>query len=307
MTLNYKQQFPRTREVAYLDTAAEGLPAPGLEESFAAYCRDKSRGTPGRKQFHEMEEETRGLAARLLGAEANDIALVGSASEGLTTLAGSLDLKSGDEVIISDLDFPSNVLPWLRLSQAGVIVKLAPSRRGAFEFNDIAALVSPRTRLISLSLVSYKTGAFLPFVPRLSSEARRVGAAISIDATQALGRLPVSLEGVDYLVSSSFKWLLGPHGLGIVYVSPEFRDRLNPTAVGWYSVSDCFRQDRFQRYELKPGARCLSSGMPNFPSIYALRSSLEFLLAEGVQQTRNGCVRSWTESGAAWLDWGFRC
>src|SRR5690606_36671671 len=128
---------------------------------------------------------------------------------------------------------------------SGVEVIVVPGSGGALNFDEIAEHITPRTRLVSLSLVSYKTGAWLPFVPALAREAHRVGAVLSIDATQALGRLPVSLEGVDYLMSSSFKWLLGPHGLGIIYVSPEFRSRLNPAAVGWYSVENCFTPDRF--------------------------------------------------------------
>jgi len=167
-------------------------------------------------------------------------------------------------------------------------VRLVPARGGALRFEDVAERVSPRTRLISLSLVSYKTGAYLPFVPRLAGEAQRVGAMISIDGTQALGRIPVSLEGIDYLMSSSFKWLLGPHGLGIVYVSPRLRERLNPTAIGWYSVPDCHQPDRFEKYQLKQGAACLSSGMPNFPSIYALRRGLEFGLSAGGERVYEG-------------------
>jgi selenocysteine lyase/cysteine desulfurase len=107
---------------------------------------------------------------------------------------------------------------------------------------------------------------------------------ISIDATQALGRMSVSLEGTDYLMTRSFKWLVGQHGLGIVYVSPRLRERLNPTAIGWYSVPDCHHADRFEKYQIKKGAACLSSGMPNFPSIYALRRGLEFVLSAGVER-----------------------
>jgi selenocysteine lyase/cysteine desulfurase len=284
MKSSYKKLFPRAGEVTYLDTAAEGLPAPGVAESFAEYCRDKSQGTPGRKRFHQVEEETRALAARLLGSEPRHVTFLGSASEAFTALAGSIDFRPGDEVIISDLEFPSNVLPWLRLRQSGVQVRLVPARAGALRFEDVAERISSRTRLISLSLVSYKTGAYLPFVPRLAVEAQRVGAVISIDVTQALGRIPVSLDGIDYLMSSSFKWLLGPHGLGIVYVSPRLRERINPVAIGWYSVPDCFQPDRFENYRLKEGAACLSSGMPNFPSLYALRRALEFVLAAGVER-----------------------
>jgi selenocysteine lyase/cysteine desulfurase len=121
-------------------------------------------------------------------------------------------------------------------------------------------------------------------VPKIGAAARKVGAVLSIDATQALGRCPVSLEEVDYLMSSSYKWLLGPHGLGIVYIAPEFRQRFRPAGVGWYSVKDIFSPTRFETYDLKDGAACLTAGMPNFPSIYGLRQALEFLLQAGVDR-----------------------
>lgn len=282
MALAFKHLFPRAQQVAYLDTAAEGLPAPGCAEAFAQYCRDKQQGTPGRKYFHQVEGETLDLAARLLGTPRSNVAFVSSASEALYVLAGSIEWKPGDEVIISEIEFPSNIIPWLRLRDRGVRVIVVPAKQGALQWESVAERISPRTRLISLSLVSYKTGSYLTGVPNLAAEAKRVGAFLSIDATQALGRCPVNLEGVDYLIASTFKWLIGPHGLGLVYLSPEFRKHFHPVSLGWYSVTDAFEPHRFEKYTLKNGAACLSAGMPNFPSLYALRESLRFLVDIGV-------------------------
>ena len=274
----HKHLFPNAEEVTYLDTAAEGLPVPLAEEALREYLRQKSLGTPGRRAFHAVEAETLELIAQLLGAQRANVALMSSASEALNVLPASLDWKAGDEMIITDVEFPSNIIAALRLKQIGVNVVVAP-----FDWRAIAACITPRTRLVSLSQVSYKTGEYFRGLPELAREARRAGALVSVDATQALGRCPVSLEGVDFLMSSSFKWLLGPHGLGIVYVSPELCERLNPAGVGWYSVPDCFTPDRFERYQLKPGAARLSAGMPNFGSIYALREGLKFILGIGVE------------------------
>ena len=137
--------------------------------------------------------------------------------------------------------------------------------------------------MVSVSHVSYKTGTQLPFLRELSDEAHRVGALFCVDATQALGRVPVSVQGVDYLVASSYKWLLGVHGLGIVYVSPECEKRLTPAAAGWYSISEPFALDRFETFTYKNSAARLELGMPNFPSLYALREGLQYLLAVGVE------------------------
>ncbi|HLI35604.1 MAG TPA: aminotransferase class V-fold PLP-dependent enzyme [Terriglobia bacterium] len=281
----YKHLFPRAREVAYLDTAAEGLPLPAIEQSFSKYYRAKARGTPGREELHAVEAEALRLVARLLGTEPANVAFLASASDALSLLALSIDWKPGDQVIISDLEFPSNVLPWLRLKkEMGLDVVVISSDRGGLCSEQVIERITARTRLISLSSVSYKTGAYLPGIEKIGAAARKVGAVVCMDATQALGRCPVSLEGVDYLVSSSFKWLLGPHGLGIVYIAPEFRQQFQPAGIGWYSVEDLFSESRFESYQLKNGATCLPVGMPNFPSISALRPGIEFLLQAGVNR-----------------------
>jgi len=202
----------------------------------------------------------------------------------LNRLAASIAWQPGDEVLIDDLEFPSNVVVWLPLRDRGVVLRVVPSRDGVLCLEDFTARIGPRTRVVSVSQVSYKTGTQLPFLPELSREARRAGAVFCVDATQALGRVPVGVTGVDYLVASSYKWLLGVHGLGIVYLSPELEERLTPAAVGWYSVRDLFTPERFETFSYKSGAARLLLGMPNFPSMYALREGLECLLAIGVER-----------------------
>jgi cysteine desulfurase / selenocysteine lyase len=261
------------------------LPAPGCAEAFLRYCRDKEQGTPGRLFLHQAEAQALELAAQLLKTRKENVAFVSSASDAINILVNSFPWNPGDEVIISDIEFPSNVIPWRFLKTRGVRVIVVPAEHGAITWDTVAGQISSRTRLVSLSLVSYKTGAYLAGVPALSSELKRVGAYLCIDATQALGRCPVSLEGVDYLVSSSFKWLMGPHGLGLVYLSPDLREYLSPMGLGWYSVENPFAPDPQQGYSLKAGAAFLSAGMPNFPSLYALRESLSFLLGLSVEAT----------------------
>ena len=182
------------------------------------------------------------------------------------------------------LEFPSNVLPWLRLKQSGVDVVVVPNRQGALPHEPVMDSITPQTRLVSVSLVSYKTGAYLAGIAEISAAARKAGAIMCVDATQGFGRCPVPVEAADYLVSSGFKWLLGPHGLGIVYVAPAFQPHFRPANVGWYSVKDVFSPDRFERYRLKEGAACLPIGMPNFASMYAIRPGLELLLEAGVHR-----------------------
>ena len=279
----YKDRFSTAQQFVYLDTAAEGLPLPEWEGALGEYHRAKMRGSPADKDFYRIEAETVELSAQLLGAPPANVVLLSSASAALIALATSLDWKAREQVIISDLDFPSGVLPWLRLRKSGVEVIVVRSQAGSLHWEQFAEVISPRTRLICLSLVSYKTGTYLPFIPKLAAEADRVGAIVCIDATQALGRCPVALDGVDYLMSSTHKWLLGPHGLSIVYVGSELRRKLDPAGVGWWSVENIFTEDRFERYELKKSAACLAPGMPSFLPMFMLQRSMAFVREAGVQ------------------------
>lgn len=279
-----KQLFPRAAQVCYLDTAAEGLPPASGEAALLSYWQEKSRGTPGRARLFEKQVETTAAAAKLLGTAPDNIALLSNSSEALNVLANSIEWRVGDEVLISDLEFPSNVVVWLRLKDLGVRLIVIPSQAGVLRLEDWTSRLTPRTRVVSVSQVSYKTGTQLPYLSDLAEEAHRAGALFCVDATQALGRVPVSVEGVDYLVGSSYKWLLGTHGIGLVYVSPELRERLRLGTAGWYSVEALFHPLRFETFTPKRCAGQLQAGMPNFPAIFALNAGIDYLLSVGVER-----------------------
>jgi len=185
-----KSRFPRAGELVYLDTAAEGLPPAEAAEALLEYYADKAAGTPGRRRLYERELETKCAVAALLGAGSEDVALLGSASDGLNLLANSIDWRAGDEILIHDLEFPSNVLVWLRLRSRGVRLRLIRCEAGLVPFERFAEALSPATRLVSVSAVSYKTGTFLPYLSELAREVHGRGGIFVVDATQALGRLP---------------------------------------------------------------------------------------------------------------------
>lgn len=275
--MSNRHLFPRAARGGYLDTAAEGLLTPGVEDAVAAYLREKGSGTPGRRRHFALEREAREAAAALLGAAVEDTAFLPSASDALNIFVASLPWKRGDRVVTTDLEFPSNVLPWLALRERGVEVHVVASRNGALDLSDLTAAIDERTRVVTLSQVSYKTGAWFPHTGALADAVHAVGGALCVDATQALGRCPVPLAGVDYLMASTFKWLLSLHGSAVTYMSPAFRDRFALAGVGWYSVRDSQSPHRFSEYALKPGAACLAAGMPNFPTLYAVNASLRYL------------------------------
>ena len=163
-----RKMFPHAAEVTYLDTAAEGLvPHPLCEDAFHEYCSAKSQGTPGRSAHFAAEKDARDLAARLLATDSANVGFAASASDALALLGTSLDWKSGDHVITTELEFPSNVLPWLRAKQLGVNLTIVPASNGSLDWRTIVEQLTAKTRVVALSLVSYKTGAYFPFIDRL--------------------------------------------------------------------------------------------------------------------------------------------
>jgi cysteine desulfurase / selenocysteine lyase len=281
---NPKTHFPLAGELAYLDTAAEGLPAPKCEEGLRAYWREKCRGALGLEHYFQTQLETEHAVAQMLGGKAEDVVLLANASEPLNLLANSIDWRPGDRVLVTDLEFPSGVLPWLRLKPLGVEIEVLPTENGEVELAQFQSRITEKTRVVLVSQVSYKSGTQIPFLRELAEVTHRAGGILCVDATQALGRVPVSAEGVDFLVASSYKWLLGAHGLGVVYCAPTLRQRLLPSTVGWWSVQDLFSSHRFERFSRTDGARSWQPGMPNFPAIYALKAGLEYLLNIGVER-----------------------
>jgi len=138
-----RPSFPIRTPNTYLDTAAEGIPAPGVQEAVAEYLQEKARGTPGRERHFAKEIAARQSAATLLGVEAENVAFLPSASDAINILAASLPWKAGDRIVTTDLEFPSNILPWLALQNRGVEVCVVPSRQGALHLEDLTGALAP--------------------------------------------------------------------------------------------------------------------------------------------------------------------
>ena len=279
---SYKKDFPGLEGRVYLNTGAEGILLRSFCEAVGRYFQIKSQGADGRPKLYETEKQCKQKIAKLLGVCAEGVAFVSNASEGINRLCNSIAWKPGkDEVVIDDLEFPSNVLPWLKLSKSGVKVHIARNRKWDLSPDDFKQYINRNTRLVSISHVSYMNGLRFD-ITELGKLVHSVGGVFCVDATQSMGRIPIPMEGIDYFVSSTYKWLLGPHGCGVVYCNQDLLDGLEPADVGWWSVADIFSPDRFDTYLLKPNAAKMELGMPNFMALYALTDALDYLLDIGI-------------------------
>jgi cysteine desulfurase / selenocysteine lyase len=267
---------------SYLNTAAEGLPiataGAALERALAA----KRRGSRGRDALYAGEERCRAAAAGLLGVEPAEVALVPTVSDGIGQFVGAFPWRAGDEVLLNDLEFPSNVAPWLvARDRFGVRVRVLPTRGGVLDPTDLADALTDRTRVVAISHVSFKSGGRID-LERIARLTRDAGATLCLDATQGLGVVPVPAAGWDVAWSSGYKWLLGVHGVALMAVRHHTLALLRGGAPGWRSVVDPFATDRFERLGWHEDARRFHGGMPAFGPIFVLEEAIAALRGIGI-------------------------
>jgi cysteine desulfurase/selenocysteine lyase len=271
-----RQAFPSLEGKAYLNTAAEGIPPLVVGEALAQYFRDKQLGMDGRVPHMAQWDAARALTAQMFGLTAEEAGICSSSSEAYNLAAMALRLQPGDEVVINDLDFPAGSTPWLQ-PVCPATVKVWRARDGGLRVEDLVPLLSPRTRLVTVSLVSYYNGYMIPLPAVVAAVHRHSPGMLALDVTQALGRVPLELAGVDLIVSSTHKWILASHGGGLVGV-PKARTReWTVPAGGWFNLQDPFEPDHLERVVSKPGAASFTVGMPNFAAVYAIRAALEYI------------------------------
>ncbi len=277
-----RRNFPSLEGRSYLNTAAESIPPLSARTALLEYWDDKTLGMDGREPHFAKEAEVRSRAAELLHLTPAEVGFCSCSAEAYNLLATALQLQEEDEVLISDLDFPSGATPWM-LGTAKPKIQLWKARNGALELEDLPCLLSEKTKLVQVSLVSFYNGFHIPWASFVK-EVRRLApqAVLSVDVTQALGRCVLNCTDADILISSTHKWLLGSHGSCVVGVPEKSASRLTTHAGGWYHLQNPFDANRFECITPKSGAASYSVGMPSFAPLYILNASMGFLLSIGV-------------------------
>ncbi len=271
-----KSEFIGIEQAAHL---AAGGEAPMLASHVSAVSRfmfDKGVGMPGRERMFDVVRDVRSGLGKLLGVAPQDIALMLNAGAGLHAAASGFDWRPGDNVVVARSEFPSLIHVWQALHGSPVEVRqvgndIVPT------VEDYASAVDSRTRAIAVSHVSYLTGARQDLAA-LRALADKHGARLIVDASHALGVVPVPGELCDVVVSCSYKWLLATHGIGVFYVNSRRWPELAPEAVGWHSVIE--EPDWRQRdgYRLKADGQRFEQGNIAFASAYVLNNALARLL-----------------------------
>ena len=228
----------------------------------------------------------RAAVAELIGARESDVAVANSATQGTMILVSGLDWRPGDEVVSPTGEFPSNRIPWHSLGEKGVVVREVALASPDRALESLEAVVTERTRVVSVSWISYATGARLDLA-RIGALCRERGALLAVDASQGIGALRFSVEDapIDLVTCAGYKWMLGPYSTGFAWVRPGLAEELRPGNVNWFSLAGARDFNRLSECELvyEPGARRFDMNEPgNFFNMAGAAASVRYLLDVGL-------------------------
>ncbi|HVT43138.1 MAG TPA: aminotransferase class V-fold PLP-dependent enzyme [Thermoanaerobaculia bacterium] len=287
-----RSEFPVTERLIYLNHAAVGPLPRSTSEAMQAHAVDqRDFGALHWRAWMAAHDGFRDRAARLINASKSEIAILKNTSEGLSFVAEGFRWRDGDNVVTTDMEFPSNYTPWKRLERRGVECRLVRNRDGGFDASDIERLIDERTRIVALSSVSFHNG----FAPDLDAAGRLCserGVFFCVDAIQSLGAIPLDVRrsGISFLAADGHKWLLGPEGTAIFFCSEEAREQLDVLESGWTNV---LRHGTFidESVDLREDGRRFEAGSLNTNGVYGMNASLDLLERTGIDAIEREVIR----------------
>ncbi len=277
-----QHEFPVVRNKIFLSHAAV-CPLPRrVSDAICNYTKQCTLGDQEALVPAMQIQKTRELAARLLGAKTDEIALVGPTSLGLSFVASGLQLRKGDNILIYFDDYPSNVYPWMNLAEKGLQVRLMNIRElGKIRPIDVIGQVDENTKLVALASNHFVAGYRID-IRAIGEFLRKRKILFCLDAIQTLGAFPTTVENVDFAAADAHKWLLGPCAAGILYVRKSAQEKLKPTVFGWHNVNS--PNFTAQEQIVHPtNARRYEAGSENFLGIIGMHAAMEMLLELGVE------------------------
>jgi selenocysteine lyase/cysteine desulfurase len=279
-----REEFPVTRNFNFQNHAAVSPLSRRAAAALMHYAETaRDHGYLG-ESFPKHAARVRALAAKLIGANPDEITFCKNTSEGLSFVANGLQWNTGDNVVLANVEFPANVFPWMNLRARGVRLKMVVEENGRIPLDKMIAAIDQRTRVVTISAVQWLSG-FRADLAALGEVCRERGVFLCVDAIQALGAVPLDVGAmhVDFLAADGHKWLCAAEGAGIFYCTKPLLDHLRPSTVGWMSMKetanfgDCV-------FEFHDDARRFDAGSYNHAGLYALGAAIELILEYGIDQ-----------------------
>ncbi len=278
-----RREFPACRDRIFMAHAAVTTVPHAAIKAMDDFNRASGTGELDySKVLLKDMDKVRQSAAGIIEADADEIALLGPTSLGLSLVANGIDWKEGDEIIAYLDDYPANVYPWKNLERLGVkTVFLKPDQAGEITPKLVKKAITPKTRMFALASCNFLTGYRID-IEAISALAKKNDILFCLDAIQTVGAFPTPAKQVDFLSADSHKWMLGPMTAGIFYVKKERFDELRPTLLGaWNVVSPNYIAR--DGVEFEPGGRRYEPGVLNSQGLVGMKSSIDLLVGIGVE------------------------
>ena len=268
--------FPITKEATYLNSASQAPLNTCVQSKLEAYLKSEVN-FEGKKGFNR--DDIRIPLANLLGGSSEEYALTTSTGVGLGMIAQGIDFKKGDNIIIPEKEHWNNAFPWLHLEKKGVEIRFVKlNKDNSLNPKAIERLIDNKTRVVAVAAVRFNSG-FRPNLGEISKIAHAENALFVVDAAQGAGMVPINVDkdGIDIMAGCGFKWLLGMHGTGFLYVSNRVVKMIQPVLPGMYAAH--IKYDKLSYYE---DARKFETGTLAYSLFTAWSAGLELLLSIGV-------------------------
>jgi L-cysteine/cystine lyase len=283
-----RDSIPALQNTIYLNSGGSAPSPSTVVSAITSYLVQQSRegpfSPPMFKEEHRVEKGLRQSLAQMIGATEEEVVLTGNTTDGIDIVAGGMDWRSGDEVVTCDQEHSSGLLPWFYLRDRRQIqvqvLSLPASSAGVVK--AVEAALTPRTRLISLSHISWCTGMVFP-IADVARLARQRGVALVVDGAQGAGHIPLNMKdlGCDFYALPAQKWLMGPHGTGALYVASDSSVELASSRLGWASASQVSPDGS---YTMHPDARRFEASTTNHGLLCGFAEAVRLYMERGASE-----------------------
>ncbi|HLY20601.1 MAG TPA: aminotransferase class V-fold PLP-dependent enzyme [Bryobacteraceae bacterium] len=277
-----RSHFPILRERTYLYNCSQGALSDAVEAGMQKYTASWRTSAAPWDEWMEAYDALRGDFARFINAQPEEVAIVTSASAGINPIANALQFDQRNKVVLSEYEFPTMAHIWLAQRPRGAEIHFLDGVHNTVPTECYERAIDQRTRIVPLTQVSFVNG-FRSDVAAIAKIAHTQGALLFLDGYQDCGTRPVDVKAldVDFFVTGTLKYLLGPPGLALLYVRRELIETLTPTITSWMAQRDVFAFNT-KCLDPSPDARRFECGTPAIPNIYLARPAIDLLARIGM-------------------------
>jgi selenocysteine lyase/cysteine desulfurase len=279
-----RSRFRIFQSKIYLNTCSQGALSNDVESGFDDFIASwHEQGSPW-ESWVERYESARTAFAQFIHASPDEVAIVTSVSAGINGIASALNFRERSKIVMGEFEFPTMGQVWLGQQVRGAEVQFTQAQGNSISAAAYERLIDRNTLIVPLTHVCFKNG-FRTQVSTITRIAHDAGALVMLDDYQDCGTRPVDVKAMnlDFYVTGTLKYLLGPPGLAFLYVRNELIPSLAPTVTGWFGQANPFTYNP-QHFELSPTARRFESGSPSVPNVYGALPGFQMLQEIGMEQ-----------------------